>query len=281
MNDFSLKPIAAFANNQGAVILRRFIKKISNNQRLKTWNKKLSAYLEFKTKELWQKFQALSTFKQILFLTLAYLAISNKVTLNIGEDKQLKGNEMVKISSAALHSPTFEGNRTDLIPGPAQNFDYIFNILPTDDENTIAKKKYIKRFHKVARQEMKKFGIPASVKMAQALLESGAGGSKLAAQNNNHFGIKCFSNKCTKGHCSNFHDDHHKDFFRIYNTSWDSWRAHSRFLSSDRYNHLKKHKNDYKKWAFGLKEAGYATDKNYPNKLIKIIEDYNLYSLDI
>ena len=116
--------------------------------------------------------------------------------------------------------------------------------------------------------------------MAQALLESNAGQSKLSTVNNNHFGIKCFSRNCIKGHCSNFHDDHHKDFFRIYSTPWDSWRAHSRFLSSDRYNHLKKYKKDYKKWAKGLSDAGYATDKKYPEKIIRIIEEFNLYALD-
>ena len=140
---------------------------------------------------------------------------------------------------------------------------------------------YIDRFEIVAKTEMSKFGIPASIKMAQALLESNVGKSKLSQKNNNHFGLKCFSKICSKNHCSNMSDDHHKDFFRNYSSSWESWRDHSKFLNSERYLHLQSYGNDYKKWAEGLQKAGYATDKNYGRKLIKLIEKYRLYDLDI
>jgi len=140
---------------------------------------------------------------------------------------------------------------------------------------------YIDRFEVVAKTEMVKFGVPASIKMAQALLESNVGKSKLTQRNNNHFGLKCFSKVCIKNHCSNMSDDHHKDFFRNYNSSWESWRDHSKFLNSERYLHLQEFGNDYKKWAEGLQKAGYATDKNYSKKLIKLIEKYRLYELDI
>ena len=141
---------------------------------------------------------------------------------------------------------------------------------------------YIDRFAAVAIAEMKKYGVPASITIAQGLLETRAGESSLAKKNNNHFGMKCFSKKCKKGHCSNYHDDGHKDFFRIYNSAWESYRAHSKHVTSgERYKHLPSHGNDYKKWAHGLKKAGYATDPKYADKLIRLIENYELYKLDI
>lgn len=139
---------------------------------------------------------------------------------------------------------------------------------------------YIDRFHKVAVQEQAKFGIPASIKLAQGIVESGNGSSRLAANHNNHFGMKCFSKKCGPGHCVNFKDDSHKDFFVSYSTAWESWRAHSRLLSSSHYSDLKKLGNDYKAWAKGLKKKGYATAKDYDTKLIKVIEDYRLHEFD-
>lgn len=140
---------------------------------------------------------------------------------------------------------------------------------------------YVKRFAKIARQEMKQYGIPASITMAQALIESDCGDSRLARENSNHFGIKCFSKKCNKGHCSNFTDDSHKDFFRKYKSVWESYRGHSQLLQKDRYRGLYKlSKTDYKGWARGLKKAGYATDKRYADKLIALVESLQLYRLD-
>lgn len=140
---------------------------------------------------------------------------------------------------------------------------------------------YVKRFAQVARIEMQKYGIPASITLAQGLLESDAGGSKLARKHNNHFGIKCHSKKCPKGHCVNYHDDSPKDFFRQYGTAWESFRAHSEFLSRDRYKPLHKLKpTDYKGWARGLERAGYATGSEYAEKLIRLIEDLKLYQYD-
>ena len=101
---------------------------------------------------------------------------------------------------------------------------------------------YVKRFSKVAQTEMEKYGIPASITLAQGLLESNNGQSRLATKNHNHFGIKCFSRSCKKGHCSNFSDDSHKDFFRKYNSAWESYRAHSVLLQKDRYKPLYKYK---------------------------------------
>ncbi|MCB0644028.1 MAG: glucosaminidase domain-containing protein [Phaeodactylibacter sp.] len=140
---------------------------------------------------------------------------------------------------------------------------------------------YIQRFGPIAQAEMKRYGIPASITLAQGLLESNVGESKLARSFKNHFGIKCFEKHCTPGHCGNYSDDSHKDFFRRYNSAWESYRAHSLFLQKDRYQSLfKLSKRDYKSWAHGLKKAGYATDKQYAYKLIRLIEDLRLYEWD-
>lgn len=141
---------------------------------------------------------------------------------------------------------------------------------------------YVKRFAAVAQTEMKKFGIPASVTLAQGLLESNVGESALATRNNNHFGIKCFSRNCRRGHCSNFTDDSHKDFFRTYKSPWESYRAHSLMLyHNKRYKHLfDLNSNDYKSWSYGLKKAGYATDPNYGEKIAGMIEDLDLHQYD-
>jgi len=139
---------------------------------------------------------------------------------------------------------------------------------------------YVKRFKDVARSEMNKYGIPASITLAQGLIESNAGESRLSRENNNHFGMKCFSKSCKKGHCANFTDDSHKDFFRKYATCWESFRAHSVLLSGKRYKGLRKYGKDYKQWSHGLKKAGYATDPRYAEKLIHIIEELNLQQFD-
>ena len=139
---------------------------------------------------------------------------------------------------------------------------------------------YIERFSKIARIEMDKYGVPASISLAQGLIESRAGTSKLTRNNNNHFGIKCFQRNCRKGHCTNHTDDSHKDFFRNYPNAWESWRAHSIMISTGRYAKLKKYGRDYKRWAYGLKSVGYATDRNYDDKLIGVIERYGLHRYD-
>jgi flagellum-specific peptidoglycan hydrolase FlgJ len=140
--------------------------------------------------------------------------------------------------------------------------------------------KYIARYSKIAIGEMNQFGIPASISLAQGLVESRAGTSTLAVSNNNHFGMKCFAKNCPKGHCSNHTDDTHKDFFKKFPSAWQGWRAHSQLLASGRYTKLKRYGRDYKAWAHGLQSAGYATDKTYAEKLIGIIERYDLYKYD-
>jgi flagellum-specific peptidoglycan hydrolase FlgJ len=140
---------------------------------------------------------------------------------------------------------------------------------------------YVKQFVRVAQLERDRFGIPASITLGQGLLESDAGGSPLSTTANNHFGIKCFSRSCRRGHCKNFTDDSHKDFFRVYASDWESFRAHSQLLQAGRYRRLYKlGKKDYTSWALGLSKAGYATDKKYAQKLIHLIEDLDLHQYD-
>lgn len=141
---------------------------------------------------------------------------------------------------------------------------------------------YVARFAPVAVAEMRRTGLPASITLAQGLLESDAGESKLAKATNNHFGIKCFSKKCRKGHCQNFTDDSHKDFFLQYPNAWGSYRAHTDFLkNSNRYAQLfDLEPQAYRKWAKGLAEAGYASDPQYANKLIAIIQSMGLEKYD-
>lgn len=146
--------------------------------------------------------------------------------------------------------------------------------------NKVSAQDYIARFNKLAITYMHTYGVPASISLAQGLCESRAGSSKLAIKAKNHFGIKCFSRKCKAGHCIRAADDSHKDFFVKYNSVWESWRAHSKMVSSGRYAKLKKYGKDYRKWAIGLKACGYATDPAYASKLISIIEANNLYKYD-
>lgn len=143
---------------------------------------------------------------------------------------------------------------------------------------------YVKKWLKVARVEKQKYGIPISISLAQGLLESKGGTSRLAKEGRNHFGIKCFSKKCKKGHCMNASDDSHKDYFRKYDSNWESWRAHSNLLQKERYKEC--HEcggSNYKCWAINLKKAGYATHKTYHKLLVNIIENphLNLYLYDL
>lgn len=154
--------------------------------------------------------------------------------------------------------------------------DQVARLAPTGKRQA-----FIKRFAKVAVAEHHKYGIPASVKMAQAIFESQDGTSTLARKHNAYFGIKCFSKTCKKGHCSNHKDDTAKDMFRNYPNAWTSFRAHSTFLKEGaHYRKLFTYGDDYVKWAHGLKKAGYATDEEYAEKLIKLIEANKLYLLD-
>lgn len=138
---------------------------------------------------------------------------------------------------------------------------------------------YIDRYKSIAIAEMNQYGIPASIKLAQALLESGNGNSYLATQANNHFGIKCGG--VWRGRSITRPDDGPNDCFRVYNNPDDSFRDHSQFLLRKRYEALfALKKDDYKGWAHGLKKAGYATNPRYAYLLIDLIERYDLHQYD-
>ena len=147
-------------------------------------------------------------------------------------------------------------------------------------QDRITKEQYIEQYKQLAIDDMEVYGIPASIKMAQALLESDAGNSRLARQGNNHFGIKCKKN--WTGETIHHDDDAPQECFRKYESAEQSFHDHSEFLNnSARYESLfDLDIYDYKGWAHGLKAAGYATNPKYPELLIKIIEDNKLYLLD-
>lgn len=139
---------------------------------------------------------------------------------------------------------------------------------------------YIATYLPIAQETAEKHNIPVSITLAQGLLESNAGTSKLAKRDNNHFGIKC-KLKCLGCRCANYTDDSKFDMFRIFETPQESFKEHSLLLTNPRYNHLLKlPRTDYENWAFGLKSAGYATDPKYAQKLITIIEILKLNRFD-
>lgn len=138
---------------------------------------------------------------------------------------------------------------------------------------------YIAKYAELAVASQKEYHIPASITLAQGLLESAAGESKLAQRCNNHFGIKCGSS--WYGRTMHQDDDARGECFRCYGNVKASYDDHAKFLQRQRYSFLFDYKvTDYKAWAHGLRKAGYATDPRYPEKLIRIIEDYELYKYD-
>ncbi len=147
-------------------------------------------------------------------------------------------------------------------------------------QSRMTTEEYIEKYKDVAIKKMKEYHIPASITLAQGILESGSGNSKLARRANNHFGIKCHQD----WHGKKFYmdDDEKHECFRKYKNPAESYRDHSLFLTQKgRYAFLFDYDiTDYKRWAYGLKKAGYATNPKYPKLLIGIIERYNLDQYD-
>ena len=224
-------------------------------------------------------------FKVCILGIIMFLIFSDGLVFNVGKPIFASANSTKETISTKEKTRTdkhvqgkADHNTTSASLGSGVSFD----LAPASPEelNAQSVKAYIERYSKVAVAEMDKFGIPASISMAQAIIESRSGKSVLAVKNNNHFGIKCFSKSCAEGHCSNYTDDNHKDFFRRYANSTDSWREHSQFLMKNRYRDLLKFGKNYKVWAKGLRDYGYATDQNYDKKLISVIQRYELNKLD-
>ena len=164
----------------------------------------------------------------------------------------------------------------------------IFNLLlftcihcfPQPSNLTDRINQYISEYKNLAINNMVNYGVPASIILAQAILESRTGKSQLAINANNHFGIKCKSD--WKGDTYAYSDDADDECCRKYSSSEESYKDHSIFLSTKpRYTFLFAYSNtDYKSWAQGLKDAGYATNPKYPNLLIELIEQYKLSEYD-
>ena len=156
----------------------------------------------------------------------------------------------------------------------------VWTVLAAGAQSRITKEEYIDRYKSIAVEHMERYGIPASITMAQGLLESDAGNSLLSRNSNNHFGIKC---KRGWTGAKVYHDDDAKgECFRSYPSVEASYRDHAEFLDTQpRYDSLFAYSStDYKSWARGLKAAGYATAPDYAQRLVRIIEESRLYLLD-
>jgi flagellum-specific peptidoglycan hydrolase FlgJ len=183
---------------------------------------------------------------------------SNNTYNNSVANKKTPSKKLVENQSVKVLSPTV-------------------NNTPLNTTDKVAL--YIHKYNDIAQYEMQQSGIPASITLAQGILESGAGKGDLTKRANNHFGIKCHDWDGEKV----YHDDDKKgECFRKYSHPSESFKDHSKFLTSrSRYASLfDLHEKDYKGWAKGLRKAGYATDPKYPSKLISLIERYNLHQYD-
>ena len=238
--------------------------------------------------------------KLVVITALAYLLWSDKISIVLGpvsDENTVSTSQAVRASflDMAVAQHPQRSQKTDihieLAPGTLNNTTFAIDPAYAKrnriDREEVAVREskcrdYVERFAPIAMAEMRKFGIPASIILAQGLLESDAGESRLSQTTNNHFGMKCFSKQCKKGHCANFSDDSHKDFFVKYGNAWSSFRDHSEFLKkTKRYRSLFQFEpGDYKNWAIGLEQSGYATDKQYAEKLMALIHSLGLHRYD-
>jgi flagellum-specific peptidoglycan hydrolase FlgJ len=252
-------------------------------ERLKSvFFRRMSAFyhlIEHYTFGIMTKVRFITCFKVCILAIIMFCLFKKDVALDV---KMANFAAESKTTEKTSHSNRRKSSKTDFVASASLGNAISHDLSPASPEELreVNVRSYINHFSQVAISEMDKFGIPASITMAQAIIESRSGTSVLAVKNNNHFGIKCFSKTCPEGHCNNHTDDHHKDFFRNYKGANDSWRAHSDFLMKNSYRRLLKYGKNYKAWAIGLREIGYATDVTYDKKLISIIEKYELYKLD-
>ncbi len=196
-----------------------------------------------------------------------YIAICTFFLASCGSNKNVAKNSPKKVVLEEKEEESPELPQLEQIQKPVK----------TNKNHTVA---YIQKFAPIAVRKMHEHKIPASITLAQGVLESGSGRSALAIRSNNHFGIKC--HRGWRGKSVTHDDDEKGECFRKYKYPETSYEDHSQFLlTRKRYASLFKlgHKN-YKDWAYGLRRAGYATDKRYPQKLIAIIKKYNLSQYD-
>lgn len=213
--------------------------------------------------------------KKIAFFGLVILAMGCKSSKNYAPNSTNLNNRNKKVQAVTAIPKTLDDGTIEM-RSDAEVLEATTRVKVTTEMIL----NYIKTYKNVAQDDMKKFGIPASITLAQAILESGAGTGPLSVKANNHFGIKCHTE--WTGASILYNDDSPNECFRKYENPSQSFDDHSQFLSKrDRYAGLfLLEKNDYTAWAKGLKQAGYATDVKYPEKLISIIEKYKLYQYD-
>ncbi|WP_306565011.1 glucosaminidase domain-containing protein [Flavobacterium lindanitolerans] len=218
-------------------------------------------------------------FKKIFFLlTIATLASCGSSKSKVATTKKAAYKPKREVATRKTHtgrtvsttkSGAGSGRTTEVIESTSKTIVY------SDVVNS-----YVLQYKDIAKGNMKQYGIPASIILAQGILESGAGSGTLSKTANNHFGIKCHTG--WTGESVRHDDDAEQECFRKYNDPAESYRDHAEFLTGrSRYASLfKLEKGDYQGWAKGLKAAGYATDPKYPDKLISYIERYNLHQYD-
>ncbi len=190
-----------------------------------------------------------------------------------GTKKRTANSKKYRISTKNAMANPGNYNTSGMYPMPEDTGRFV--VIPI-----VSIEDYIDTFAEISQLEMKAYGIPASITLAQGILESGFGRGALTLKTNNHFGIKCHTG--WDGPYALHDDDERGECFRKYNHPMYSFRDHSIFLTSrSRYAPLfRLKKDDYKGWAHGLKAAGYATDRRYPSKLISFIERYQLHEYD-
>ncbi len=215
--------------------------------------------------------------KIITFLILATLVSCSSSKPTIATTKKAAAVQRPRVATTKKQAPVkpigknypSTNNTTEVIQSTSKT------VVTSDLINN-----YILQFKDIAMGNMQKYGIPASIILAQGILESGAGKGDLALDANNHFGIKCHNDWL--GESVRHDDDSAQECFRKYTEASESYRDHALFLvGKKRYASLFTYeKDDYKAWAKGLRACGYATDPNYPDKLISYIERYNLHQYD-
>ena len=218
----------------------------------------------------------------LLLLALIFVSCTtNKSVIQTTKQVSKPNTSVTRTVSKPVIKESVENNSN---AKPDQNFNQNTVILEATTRVKVTNQMvlaYIDNYKGVAQANMVKYGIPASIILGQAILESGSGTGPLSAQANNHFGIKCHNDWL--GQTVKYDDDAVDECFRKYYNASESFRDHAIFLTNrPRYSSLfKLNKTDYRAWAKGLKAAGYATDPQYPTKLIALIERYQLYKYDI
>ena len=197
--------------------------------------------------------------KQSLLVLIALSIVTSSCSLLKKEQQSAPLTQITKPAEPVKNSKKVSTTNSSSIKTPAES--------------------YIERFKNIAISEMNGSGIPASITLAQGILESGNGNSRLAKEANNHFGIKCSTE--WKGETILQDDDNKDDCFRVYKSPEESFKDHTEFLKRKRYAPLfELDKNDYRGWANGLKTAGYATNPRYAELLISLVERYELSRFD-